>query len=161
MASASVEQEFDLPAEALWALVGDFGDVGKWSGEPAEHVQEGEGVGSLRRLTVDDGAVIVDRLEAQTENSYTYSVVDPESSPCRSVLHRHDDGAADRCRAQSSDLGGRVRADGISEEKATSFALSMYGLGIGLMRQTVAAMPGNERPHRPVVQAGGRSKDER
>ena len=29
MASASVEQEFDLSADALWALVGDFGNVGQ------------------------------------------------------------------------------------------------------------------------------------
>jgi len=142
MASASVEQEFDLPAEALWALVGDFGDVGKWSGEPPEHcVQEGEGVGSLRRLTVDGGAVIVDRLEAQTENSYTYSVVDPESSPLpfRSYIATMMVLPID---AERSRLiwAGEFEPDGISDEKATSFALSVYGLGIGLMRQTVAAM---------------------
>ena len=76
MPVVTTEQVFDLPADELWALIGDFGDTGKWSGRPPEGcVQEGEGIGALRTLTLADGRKIVDRLEAQSANSYSYSIV--------------------------------------------------------------------------------------
>lgn len=142
MASASVEQEFDLSADALWALVGDFGNVGQWSGEPPEHcVQEGEGIGCLRRRTVDEGAVMVERLEARSEHSYTYSLVDPVSSPLpfrayiATIMVLPIDGQRSRLI-----WAGEFEPDGITEEQATSLALSVWALDIGLMRQTVAAL---------------------
>ena len=58
---------------------GDFGATGKWSGRPPEAcMQNGEGIGALRTLTLANGQQIIDRLEGQSPMSYTYSIV---SSP--------------------------------------------------------------------------------
>jgi hypothetical protein len=79
MPTVTAEHVFALPLDELWAILGDFGQTGKWSGRPPEAcVQEGEGIGALRTLTLDDGRVIVDLLDARTATSYTYSIV---SSP--------------------------------------------------------------------------------
>ena len=65
MLTASVVRRFNIAADQLWDLIGDFGHMQKWTGGSLEScVQEGEGVGSLRCLTLADGRVIVDRLEA-------------------------------------------------------------------------------------------------
>ncbi len=76
MLTASVSRKFDIPVDGLWDLIGDFGNMAKWTGaKPESCVQEGQGIGSLRKLTLADGRVIVDRLEALGPRSYTYSIV--------------------------------------------------------------------------------------
>jgi hypothetical protein len=70
MPTATITHIFPLPADALWAIIGDFGETGKWSGRPAEaSVAQGQRIGALRMLTVHDarvqnGHVIVDRGDA-------------------------------------------------------------------------------------------------
>jgi len=71
MANTQVEQVFDIPVNQLWELIGDFGDMSKWTGLPPEKcIQEGEGIGSLRTLRFREGEIIIDRLEAETDTSY-------------------------------------------------------------------------------------------
>ena len=51
--TVTADHVFELPADALWGLIGDFGATGKWSGRPPEAcVQTGEGIGALRTLTL-------------------------------------------------------------------------------------------------------------
>ncbi|MEM6543874.1 MAG: SRPBCC family protein [Pseudomonadota bacterium] len=76
MPTVRAKQIFLLPVDELWKILGDFGDTGKWSGRPKDAcLQEGEGIGCLRTLTLANGDEIVDRLEAESEYSYSYSVV--------------------------------------------------------------------------------------
>ncbi|HVK80185.1 MAG TPA: SRPBCC family protein [Verrucomicrobiae bacterium] len=138
MRKVTTEHVFNLPMEDLWALIGDFGDTGKWSGRPPEGcVQEGEGIGALRTLTLADGRQVVDRLEAQTANSYSYSIV---TSPLPYKSYRATM-AVEPIDASSSRLiwAGEFEPLGLSDEEAIAFTKSIYAMGIGLMQKTLAA----------------------
>lgn len=136
MLTVTAEHVFALPLGELWAILGDFGQTGRWSGRPPEAcVQEGEGIGALRTLTIQDGRVIVDRLEAQTGTSYTYSVVSgplPYAS-CRATMA-----------VEAIDAGhtrfrwtGEFEPLGISEAEAVEFTLHIYAAGIDMMRRMI------------------------
>jgi hypothetical protein len=138
MPVVTAEHVFDLPVDDLWALIGDFGDTGKWSGRPpAGCVQEGEGIGALRTLTLADGRVIVDRLEAQTANSYSYSIV---TSPLPYKSYRATMAVAP-IDAHSTRFTwiGEFEPLGMSDEEAIVFTRGVYAMGIGLMQKTLAA----------------------
>lgn len=136
MAQVEAEHVFALPVDDLWAILGDFGQTGKWSGRPPQAcVQEGEGIGALRTLHLEDGRVIIDRLEAQSDYSYTYSIV---SSPLPYKRYRAT------MAVEPVDAGhslfrwtGEFEPLGISEEQAIAFTRNVYAMGIGLMRKSI------------------------
>lgn len=141
MPIVTTEHVFDLPVDELWALIGDFGDTGKWSGRPPEGcVQEGEGIGALRTLTLADGRKIVDRLEAQTANSYSYSIV---TAPLPYKSYRATMAVAPIDAASSRfTWTGEFEPLGMSDEEAIVFTKNIYAMGIGLMQKTLAARSG-------------------
>ncbi|QLC24631.1 SRPBCC family protein [Parasphingopyxis algicola] len=137
MPVVQVDHVFALPAGELWDLIGDFGDIGKWSGRPPEAcVQEGEGIGALRTLTLEDGRTIIDRLEAQGKRSYSYSIVEAplpyEYYRATMAVEPIDEG--------SSKLSwtGEFRPKGMTDERGEEFTRNMYLMGIGLMEKTLA-----------------------
>lgn len=137
MPSAQLVHVFNLPVDELWALIGDFGDTGKWSGRPGSAcVQDGEGIGALRTLTLEDGRQIVDRLEAQGPYFYSYSIV---SSPLPVSAYKATM-AATPIDATSSQLtwSGEFAPIGMSEREAIRFWESIYRMGVGLMENTIA-----------------------
>lgn len=136
MLTVTAEHVFALPIDDLWAILGDFGQTGKWTGRPPEAcVQEGEGIGALRTLYIQDGRVIVDRLEAQTDTSYSYSIV---TSPLPYKSYRATMSVepvdADHTRFR---WVGEFEPDGIGDDEAMAFTRNVYAMGIGLMRKTI------------------------
>jgi hypothetical protein len=138
MAVATVTHHFAISADQLWGMIGDFGDTGKWSGRPPEAcVQEGTGIGALRTLTLADDRVIVDRLEAQGEYYYSYSII---TSPLpvqsyratMSVMPLTDNSC-------TFTWSGNIEPDGMTDEQAVAFFEDIYRMGIGLMNSTIAA----------------------
>lgn len=137
MASARLVHVFKLPVEDLWSLIGDFGETGRWSGRPAEAcVRTGEGIGALRTLTLGDGRQIVDRLEAQGEYFYRYSIV-TSPMPVSSYTATMSASPVD---ATSSQLiwSGEFEPAGMSDTEAIQFWLSVYKMGVQLMEKTIA-----------------------
>lgn len=146
MPTVRAEHVFNLSAHDLWDLIGDFGDTGKWSGRPPEAcVREGEGIGSLRTLTLDDGRKIVDRLEAQTTNSYSYSIV---SAPLPYKTYRATM-TVTPIDASSSKFTwtGVFEPDGMTAQ-GIEFTKRIYEMGIGMMKNTIAKR--GERPGQPL-----------
>jgi hypothetical protein len=136
MATVTAEHVFALPLDALWSILGDFGRTGKWSGRPPEAcVQEGEGIGALRTLHLGDGRTVVDRLEAQTPTSYTYSIV---TSPLP-YAHYRATMAVEPVDADHTRFiwTGEFEPAGMTEEAAITFTRNVYAMGIGLMRTTI------------------------
>jgi hypothetical protein len=136
MLRVEAEHVFALPVDTLWAILGDFGQTGKWSGRPPEAcVQEGAGIGALRTLTIEDGRVIVDRLEAQTPHSYTYSVV---SGPLPFKSYRATM-AVEAIDANTSRFRwiGDFEPLGLSDDKTIAFLRNVYASGIAMMRRTI------------------------
>jgi Polyketide cyclase / dehydrase and lipid transport len=139
MAKAAVTQKFDLTADALWDLIGDFGNTSKWSGSPPEAcVQEGEGIGALRTLTLQDGRQIVDRLDGEGERTYSYSIV---TSPLP-VASYSATMAVTQIDEKSCELkwSGEFEPKGMSDEQAVAFFTNVYHSGIAMMTKTIATM---------------------
>ena len=137
MPVVTAEHVFDVCADELWALIGDFGDTGKWSGRPPEGcVQEGEGIGALRTLALADGRQIVDRLEAQTAKIYSYSVVS-SLLPCKSyratmVVEPIDAGSS------RFTWTGEFEPLRMSDKETIALTKNVYAMGVGLMQKTLA-----------------------
>jgi Polyketide cyclase / dehydrase and lipid transport len=136
MLTVEATQDFALPLDDLWDIIGDFGDTGRWSGRPPEAcVQEGEGIGALRTLYIQDGREIVDRLEAQTDYSYSYSIVTsplPYKSYRATMSVEPIDQGHSRFR-----WTGEFEPDGLSDADAIAFTQNVYNMGIAMMRRTI------------------------
>ena len=80
MASVSKTTRIGAPAGAVWAVVRDFEGVAEWIGPVTDCTMTGEGVGAVRAVTLEGGAVVEERLEALDDagRALTYSIV---SSP--------------------------------------------------------------------------------
>jgi hypothetical protein len=138
MGIATVTHVFPIAANILWKMIGDFGDTGKWSGRPPEAcVQQGSGIGALRTLTLADGRVIVDRLEAQGEYYYSYSIV---TSPLPVQSYRATMSVAPLTdKSCVFTWSGTIEPAGLTDEQAVAFFEDIYRMGIGLMNQGIAA----------------------
>ena len=136
MAKVVAEQEFELTQEELWSYIGDFGDTGKWSGRPKDAcVQQGDGVGSLRTLTVGDGRVIVDRLDSMSAFSYSYSVVTGELP-----YEKYSATMSAHALAEGRSLfrwEGNFEPLGMSEEDCIEFTRKVYAMGIQMMKDNL------------------------
>ncbi len=142
MANTSIEQVFDLHEDSLWDLIGEFGNMSKWTGLPASTcVQQGSGAGALRTLTLADGSTIIDRLEAQTERSYSYSIVNIDDAPLPYSSYRATM-KVERVSDTSSKLiwSGDFDPDGISDDEAVAVARRMYTMGIDMMKAAAAKL---------------------
>lgn len=137
MLTASVSRRFDIPADRLWDLIGDFGNMAKWTGaKPESCVQEGQGIGSLRRLTLADGRVIVDRLEALGHRSYTYSIV-TSPLPYKSYRATMLVSAVDQSASELT-WTGEFEPVGLTDDEAIATTKGMYHYGISLMEKSVS-----------------------
>ena len=63
MTHASCTTSIDIPADAIWRVIRDFGAASQYLAGVVNCTVEGEGVGALRTLTSADGNTIVERLE--------------------------------------------------------------------------------------------------
>lgn len=68
----TIDMEIDInkPAEAVWAAVGDYCDIGEWGGLDCEITSGDGGMGTVRALL---GGRIIEIMVAQTELSYGYT----------------------------------------------------------------------------------------
>lgn len=56
-------RELEAPIAAVWAIIGDFGGLKRWSGAVESCSADGNAVGAMRRVVIAGGE-IVERLEA-------------------------------------------------------------------------------------------------
>jgi hypothetical protein len=77
MAEVSLSAYFPVTAERMWQLVGGWNALPAW--HPAVATSEVAGGGTLRSVRLDDGAVIVEKLERFDGEARTYSYTIAES----------------------------------------------------------------------------------
>jgi Polyketide cyclase / dehydrase and lipid transport len=137
MLTVSVTHVFAIPVDELWALIGDFSDVGKWTGRPREaYLPEGEGIGSLRTITLADGGKILDRLEAVGAYFYTYAIVHAPL-PVSSYRATMAVAPVDPVSSQLT-WSGTLEPIGMNETEATAFWQNIYRTGIGMIEKAIA-----------------------
>ena len=134
MARASVNEKMGQPADAVWALVSDFGDT-SWmpAGTPAE--VEGEGPGMARII----GGAIREQLESLDEAGRTLVYTIPEGAPFPVKDYRATmsvRGEGDDCELHWSCT---FEPDGVPAEQAAAQIEGMYGQMIAWIRDRVAA----------------------
>lgn len=78
MAEFLVERSFDAGVDAVWSKLGDFAGLGDWMPGIVKNEVEGEGVGAVRKLYLNESTCIVEKLEAIDEGGRTlsYSIVE-------------------------------------------------------------------------------------
>lgn len=75
-----ISHDFTVPARTLWSVVGDFSNL-SWVPAVPKCEFEGEGIGMVRRMYLDDTYAILERLEALDEENLTTSYSIPENNP--------------------------------------------------------------------------------
>jgi hypothetical protein len=87
MADVSTFEDVNLSADAVWAVIGDFGGIRKWAVLVQSESVEDAPEGKVRTLGMPENRVVKERLAAQSQYSYTYTMVDrPEMADYRSTV---------------------------------------------------------------------------
>ena len=81
MTHVQVQGEIGASADAVWALVGDFGGFVKALGAPVD--LEGEGIGTLRTIKFGSRPAVVERLEELDHDAQriTYTILEAGPLP--------------------------------------------------------------------------------
>jgi len=87
MADVSTFEDVNLPADTVWDVIGDFGGIRKWAVLVQSESVEDTASGKVRTLVMPENRVVKERLAAQSQYSYTYTMVDrPEMADYRSTV---------------------------------------------------------------------------
>ena len=137
MAKIQVKQELAAPADALWKLVADFGNVPWIPG--GENVKlEGKGPGMLRIFTGPNGE-IRERLESVDAGKRTLVYTIPQGVPFPVKDYRATMAVTDAGRGKSSlTWTCECQPAGATEAEVKQAIEGMYGLMIGWIRDHLA-----------------------
>lgn len=87
MADVSNHEDVPLPAEQVWATIGDFANIRKWAVVVKDEKLVEESGRKLRVLTMPDDSVVKEALVVSSQFSYTYTIVDrPNMGDYRSTI---------------------------------------------------------------------------
>lgn len=87
MTDVSTFEDFNLPADAVWSVIGDFSAIRKWAVLVQNESVEDTPAGKVRTLVMPEDRVVRERLVVQSQFSYTYAMVDrPEMADYRSTV---------------------------------------------------------------------------
>lgn len=138
MVEVSVEREFDVAADRVWAILADFADI-SWIPGTEKVELEGEGVGMIRHVKAPGMAVLHERLDAIDHDTMTldYSLPVVEYLAVKDYRARARVVAleGDRCRLIWS---CRSEADGVSEAQATAASRAFYVMVMGWIGDALA-----------------------
>ena len=137
MGKASVTQAMDVSADAVWAVVEDFGNIG-WMPAGTQARVEGEGPGMARIIQGPDSS-IREQLESCDATSRTLVYTIPEGVPFPVTGYRSTmkvDEAGDGCALTWS---CEFEPAGASESEAQAAIEGMYTVMVGWIRDAAAA----------------------
>lgn len=87
MADVSLFEDVNLPADAVWNVIGDFSGIRKWAVLVQSETTEDTPQGKVRTLVMPENRVVKERLAAQSQFSYTYTMLErPEMADYRSTV---------------------------------------------------------------------------
>ncbi|MGW7069359.1 SRPBCC family protein [Streptomyces sp. NPDC054855] len=138
MASTSTSVEIPVPADRVWQLIGGFDSLPDWLPFiPASESSEG---GRVRRLTSEDGGVIVERLlhfddKART---YSYSILEAPfpATDYVATLTVHEVPGQHTSRVEWSGVFTPVGAD---EDEVVALFHGIFSDGLAALTRTLAA----------------------
>ncbi len=136
MAEVIVKEPIGASADAVWALVGDFGGLERWAQGIQRCEVEGEGVGAVRRLSIAGGLALVERLESYDGDArtFSYSIVGDTPLPFRDYLStvRISESGDDAC---TLEWRGRFQPSEGAEDQARSIVQSIYTGSVAALKK--------------------------
>jgi Polyketide cyclase / dehydrase and lipid transport len=130
-------------ADAVWSLVRDFNSLADWHPAiTASELTSGSGaeVGAVRKLTLGDGGIVVERLLVldDADRRFTYEFVENPFGARRYVATLRVAPVTATGEA-FVEWWAEYDAEGGDEERLTDFfASTVYGTGIGALREKLA-----------------------
>ncbi len=78
MAKVNMTTELPVPADAVWAVIGNFNALARWHPAVEKSEELKEGGATVRKLSLRGGGTILERLESSDDkgHSYSYSIVE-------------------------------------------------------------------------------------
>jgi hypothetical protein len=138
MARVSVKEKLGFPAQQVWELISDFGNVSWLKGLTKSEVQ-GQGPGMVRLIHVGDNPPIEERLESLDPKARTLTYTIPKNIPFpvseyRATMRVRDAGPA----ASELEWSCELTPKGIPEAQAVAMLEGMYKTMIGWLRDGLA-----------------------
>jgi hypothetical protein len=139
MARVSVTERLGFPAQQVWDLVSDFGNVSWFQGLAKAEVQ-GRGPGMVRLMYAGDNPPIRERLESLDAKARTLTYTIPENIPFpvsdyRATMTVREAGPG----ASELEWSCELVPKGIPEAQAVAMLEGMYRTMIGWLREALAA----------------------
>jgi len=78
MEEVKVGEEVPVPADAVWAVIGDFSGIRKWAGAVEAERTEMTDKGKVRTLTMPGGRTVVELMTDEGPHHYTYTLDRPD-----------------------------------------------------------------------------------
>ncbi|MCB1755374.1 MAG: SRPBCC family protein [Gammaproteobacteria bacterium] len=134
MSKVTSQQELNVPAEEVWALIGKFNALADW--HPAVETSTLSDDGTIRTLSLAGGGEIVERLEKLNDGDYeySYSILDsplPVSDYTSTLkIRRNDDGKG--CVVE---WGSDFKPAGVSAADAEKVINGIYQAGFDNLRK--------------------------
>lgn len=134
-----VTESFSVSADEIWNLLRDFGGILKWNPDSLESVTvEGEGLGSIRTITIPGGVSLQEKLEAFDDpgRSFSYSFTGKLLLPLENYL-------ASMTVIPVDDSNCEVRWEStfepgpMSEDQAEATVVGIYRAGFDALKKTV------------------------
>ena len=134
MANVSMTQDLPVPAQMVWATIGNFNGVPDWHPAVEKSEQVKEGGNMIRRLHLVGGGQIVEKLEKvdEKERLYSYSILGgplPVANYTATIRVR-ETGAG--C---SVEWSSEFDASGATENDATAAIRGVYEAGFENLRR--------------------------
>ncbi len=135
MAKVHKSQEFDISADEMWALIGDFHGMHKWAQglEPSESIEDG----TCRKFKIGPNAM-VERLLETGERSYTYAI-DEGPMPVKNYRSTLSVKEAGDSKCTVDWVGEFDIPDGMPEEQAIQVIDMVYSGGLDGMAKTLSS----------------------
>ena len=140
MPEATQEAAFAATPDKVWAVVRDFGRLDEWLPPVVGCETDRDGIGALRTLTLADGAVVVERLEAHDDaaRTLTYSMADAGSMPLVDyvstiAVRANPDGTA------TMRWSGSFGVSGADEAEVVASIEGLYRSGLDSVAEKLAA----------------------
>jgi hypothetical protein len=139
MARVTVKESLGFPAQKVWDLVADFGNVSWFQGLAKSEVR-GRGPGMVRLMYAGDNPPITERLESLDAKRRTLTYTIPENIPFpvsdyRATMTVRESGPG----ASELEWSCELTPKGIPEAQAVAMLEGMYKTMIGWLREALAA----------------------
>ena len=133
MGKASVTQAMNTSADAVWAIVEDFGNT-SWMPGGTQAKVEGQGPGMARIIQAGPDATIREQLESVDAASRTLVYTIPEGVPFPVTGYRSTMRVSETPEGSDLTWSCEFEPDGATEAEAQAAIEQMYGVMVGWVR---------------------------